>query len=389
MTQKTQKLFYTDPYVSRAECTVLSADFTDGNTVLTLDATPFFPGGGGQERDSGSIDGCEIINTYEKDGVVYHVLPGTLPVNAGDTVVCIADAQSRFYRMQAHTGEHIFSGIACRDFGVNNVGFHMDGTVMTVDFDKPLTTEQLNQTERKANAAVWQNLPVQSVTVSPEQAGSLEFRSKIEFTGDVRIVTIPGVDSCACCAPHVKSTGEIGLILMLSAVSHRGGVRITLCCGKTAYEIAARRYFQVKAVAGALTVAQDELLEGFEAFVKKTDEIKTEKSRLETRLCLDAIKSIQIKKGFTVTVTDLSAGQLNRAAALIYEKADYPVVLLSGDDKNGYAYIITAKNYPLKDKIKQINASLNGRGGGKNEAVRGVFSATLSDIKKYFEELPL
>lgn len=385
----TEKLFYINPYISDAECTVTDI-ISDGKTFkLVLDKTPFFPEGGGQSCDKGTIDGEEVVSVTEKDGVVYHELKSSVLFEKGKTVLCHADSKKRFSRMQAHSGEHIVSGLAHTLFGAENTGFHMDDTVMTVDFNLPLTDNQLKKIEEKANEAVWKNLPVTTHIYTPEEAKTVSYRSKKDFDTDIRIVTIEGTDSCACCAPHVTRTGEIGLILITGKCSHRGGVRITLICGETAAAVAAKSYAQVKTIAEKLVVAKEEAVEGLDDYIKKADDARLEKNLLSQRICRMVAESVTINGGNTVFVCSLTPDEMTKTGAMLLEKTDAPVILISGCDDKGYNYTITAKNKPLRAAAKTINAALNGRGGGNDEMIRGTFAADIKTIKEYFGEKEL
>ena len=192
-----------------------------------MDQTAFFPEGGGQAGDSGFLEDVEIFDTHEKQGIVWHYAKA--PLDPGAQVLGRIDWDKRFSRMQQHSGEHIVSGLVHARFGYDNVGFHLGEQEVTLDFNGNITKEELVEIELEANKAVFANLPVQISFPSREELAFLEYRSKIEIEGQVRIVTIPGIDVCACCAPHVKLTGEIGLIKLTGVQSHRGGVRVNIC----------------------------------------------------------------------------------------------------------------------------------------------------------------
>lgn len=382
----TEKLFYTDAYVEKAECVITDVIPDGKNIKLILNKTPFFPEGGGQECDRGTINGSEVISVTEENGNIYHKIHGNAEFHIGETVTCIADAKKRFARMQAHSGEHIVSGIAHSLYGTDNTGFHMDDTVMTVDFNLPLTDDDIKKIEEEANATVWKNLPITTRILKPEDAEKIEYRSKKAIPDNIRLVTIKGIDCCACCAPHVRSTGEIGLILITSKVSHRGGVRITLVCGETAFRLAAQSYSQVKEMAEKLVVARTEAVEGLDAYIKKSDEVRLEKNLITDRLCRTVADSVEINCTNTVVLCSLTPDEMTKTGSMLLKKTDNAIIMLSGSDENGYNYVITAKNNDLKKIANAANSALNGRGGGNNEMIRGRFSADINTIRQYFGE---
>ena len=218
---ETVKLFYEDSHMHEFNATVLSCQ-PDGNTYrVVLDRTAFFPEGGGQYGDIGTLNGVKVVDTREKDGIVYHRTEA--PIEEGSTVHGSLDWEVRFERMQQHSGEHIISGIVHRRFGYENVGFHLGEDYCTMDFNGPITKEQLKEIEIEANEAIFRDIDILTTTPTKEELKNMEYRSKIEIEGQVRIVTIPGYDVCACCAPHLTKTGEIGLIKLVDMTNYKGG----------------------------------------------------------------------------------------------------------------------------------------------------------------------
>ena len=227
--KETAKLYYADGYVREFDACVVSCRPEGERYRVVLDRTAFFPEGGGQYGDVGCLDGVQVTDTKEKGGIIFHETDTAL--EEGKCVHGILDWEVRFDRMQQHSGEHIVSGIVHRRFGYENVGFHLGDDYCTMDFNGPITKEELKEIEWEANRAVFENLDVLVTYPSKDELAQMEYRSKIEIDGQVRIVTIPGYDVCACCAPHVKKTGEIGLIKLVNRMNYKGGERITMLCG--------------------------------------------------------------------------------------------------------------------------------------------------------------
>ena len=220
----TEKLYYQDSYLSEFEAEVLSCVPKGNKYEVVLSRTAFFPEGGGQTADTGVLvsgqQRIQVLDVQEKDGVVLHETDGLL--EAGAVVQGELNFQERFLKMQEHTGEHIISGIVHRRFGYQNVGFHLGKEEVTMDYDGPLTEEELRQIEYEANRAVAENIPIVILEPSKEELPHIFYRSKMEIEGQVRIVQIPGYDSCACCAPHVKTTGSVGMIKITGAIRYKG-----------------------------------------------------------------------------------------------------------------------------------------------------------------------
>ena len=382
----TEKLYYADSHLAQFSSVVTALTEWDGRRAVALAATAFFPTGGGQACDTGSVGTARVIQTEEIDGTVWHFFEGEPSFSVGDTVTGEIDFPQRFARMQAHSGEHIVSGVAHNLFGAENVGFHMDGLLMTVDFDRPLSREQITLIEEKANEVVWQNRPVHAEICSPEQLACLDYRSKKEFDGDVRIVTIDGVDRCACCAPHVSFTGEIGLIKILSCISHRGGVRITLICGEEAYRDYAEKYDHTLKIASLLAAKHNETDTAVEALIAQNKELKNAVFAQKKRLCAYLVSRTPAAEGNAVVFAeDCDMDELCEISLGMLDKCGGVSVACAGNDENGYSYVITCRGVVMNRYARQINGALNGRGGGRDEMIRGSFKATKTEIESYFQ----
>lgn len=230
----TEKLFYADAHMRKFTARVLSCEERGGRFAVTLDRTAFFPEGGGQGGDTGALGGVRVTDTREEKGEIVHFCDA--PLVPGTEVTGELDGETRFARMQIHSAEHLVSGHAHTLWGCENIGFHMDEYGATIDFDREIDAEQLLRLERLANEDVWKNLPINILWPTEEELAAMPFRQKKALAMPVRIVEVPGVDLCACCAPHVSFTGEIGLIRLKDRMRHRGGVRFTMLAGRAAYE---------------------------------------------------------------------------------------------------------------------------------------------------------
>lgn len=382
---RTEKLYETDGHLFVFRSVVTEITEIDGKPAVALAQTAFFPTGGGQACDTGTLGGVKVLQTAEVAGTVYHFVEASSSFSVGDEVVGEIAAAQRFSRMQAHSGEHIVSGVAHNLYGVENVGFHMDGLLMTVDFDRPLTKEQIDRIEQTANEVVYADVPVTAKTFSKEEAASIDYRSKKEFAGDVRIVTVEGVDRCACCAPHVSRTGEIGLIKILSCVSHRGGVRITLICGAEAYADYCDKYRQTLRIAALTASRHSETDQAVEALIAQNKELKNEIYAQKKRLCACIAAHAPASDGNLVVFAEsCDPEELCEIALLLAEKAAGAAVACSGNDDDGYTYAVYCRGAAMNRHAKAINTALNGRGGGRDELIRGSFRASRSDIETFF-----
>jgi len=380
----TEKLYYEDAYLHEFSALVTACEAGKDGFLIELDRTAFFPEGGGQPADTGRIGEAVIRDVHEKNGRIWHYADRALEV--GETVACAIDFEQRRRRMQNHSGEHVFSGTIHRLYGRNNVGFHMGADCMTVDFDGELTEEQLKRAETLANEAVRENLPIRVFFPAREELGRLSYRSKKELEGAVRLVEIPGVDLCACCAPHVCQTGEIGLIKLLSAERHRGGVRLELLCGLDALEDYRRRQAESGAVSRLLSVPKEQIARAVE---RQLEVQSAQKERIAALSLALAAKIADAQPGTdgNLVVFDelLDEVALRELTNLLMSKCRIAAVFSPSGD-GGWRYIIGSRSVDLRAAAREINAGISGRGGGSPGMIQGRASADAAQIRTFLEK---
>lgn len=384
----TEKLYYADSHLFGFDARVEEIITDNGRKAVVLDRTAFFPEGGGQPADRGNIESVSICDVQEKDGKILHYTESDVPFAVGDTVSCRLDEETRFARMQAHSGEHIVSGVAHDLFGAENVGFHMIDLIMTVDLDKPLTKEEIVRIEKEANKAVYRNVAIHAEIIEPEQLKTLQYRSKLDLKENVRIVTIEGIDKCACCAPHVSRTGEIGLIKILSAVSHRGGVRLTLVCGMKAYEDYRTKHDDIMRISDTLKAPNNETPAAVGELLDRIAEGKHKADALRQKMYDFICGSINCSpNNIVVFIPGLVPDELRELADLCKQKTSKIFAVFSGNDADGYAFAVSSDTVKLKSLSRDINMRLAARGGGRDEMLQGRASASEREIRKFFEEI--
>ena len=378
----TEKLYYIDSHLFAFEAMVTGCEETKKGFALTLDRTAFFPEGGGQPADTGSIGPARVLDVHEKEGRILHYTDRPLPV--GERFACALDREQRLRRMQNHSGEHILSGLVFREHGFDNVGFHMGPDCMTMDYSGELSWEQLRRIEGLANEAVRANLPLKIWYPEAEELSALFYRSKLDLTENVRIVEIPGIDRCACCAPHVNRTGEVGLVKILTAERHRGGVRITAVCGMDAVELAARQQEQVTAISGLLSLPREQIVSGVERQLEIQTAQKERIALLSSELARLRAEHTEATEGnlvlFDCVLDEIAQREL---VNLLTEKCAVAAVF-SGSDSEGWRYVIGSRSVDLRKNSRAINAGISGRGGGSPLMIQGRASADSETIRAFF-----
>lgn len=385
MSTPTEKLYDIDAYATAFTSEVLSCTETAQGCEVVLASTLFFPEEGGQACDTGTIDGIPVSHVaLGKDGVITHVLPSPLPV--GKTVTGEIEFAPRYRKMQHHTGEHLLSGLAHRLYGANNVGFHLGADDVTMDLDVELDRYALDRIEELANEAIYRNLPVTARYPSPEELIAMTYRAKLDLSENVRIVTIEEYDDCACCAPHVRSTGEIGLVKILDYMNYKGGVRLHIVCGMDALLDYRTRYGQVLRISNLLSAKQNEIVSAVEQLQNALIEEKRAQNALRNRILEEEIRRLPeaVNGNLIVFSPLLEARQLRELANAGKTHCSGIFGAFAGDDENGYSYILGSSSVDLKAKAKEINEALSGRGGGSKEMIQGSVKATAECIRKYF-----
>lgn len=379
----TDKLYYQDSHLQEFDAKVLACAQTDAGWEITLDATAFYPLGGGQAADTGTLGGVHVLDTREKGAEIIHLCDG--PLTVGQTVHGKIDYENRFLRMQQHSGEHIVSGIIFKRWGWHNVGFHMNLNSIVIDFDGTVPVETLPEIEAEANRAVWQNIPLHIWVPGPEELGKVSYRTKKALPWPVRIVEVPGYDTCACCGTHVAATGEIGLIKLFSAIPCRGGTRIEMACGGAALNILNQVYDQNRQVSRLVSAQITQTAASVKQTLESLDTLKFQLTKLERKLCArQAEKMAGAGNCFTVQ-EDLSPDGL-RELADAAAKVTGGITAVFGQTAEGFGYCLAQPDGDLRALNREMNAALNGRGGGKPFFQQGRIGANEAELRAFFLE---
>ena len=383
---ETEKLYYADAYLRRFSATVLDCRETKGGFKVVLDRTAFYPEGGGQGADHGDINGVAVTDVHEKDGVVFHTCAGKVEI--GSQVCCAIDWARRFDHMQQHSGEHILSGILCADYHCDNVGFHLGADIVTIDYNTEISYGQALAAEAKANAVIWANEAVDISYPDDAALAALDYRSKKELTGQVRIVTFPEADCCACCGTHVERAGEVGLVKVLSCQKFREGVRMEILCGKRAMDYLSAVYEQDKAIGQKLSVKPVDTLSAVERMESELSAAKFRSVELETELFGHIAGSLAGQDNVLLFRGEMRPDSVRRLADTVAQKTGGLTAVFAGADSH-YAYaLIRADGADINPFVKAMNAALRGRGGGRGGFAQGSVQAERAAIEAFFNANP-
>ena len=379
---RTRKLYYEDAYKTEFTAKVVSANAGD----IVLDRTAFFPEEGGQSADTGVLGGFRVADVKIKDGEIHHLLEDrNASFEAGTEISGRIDWQHRFSNMQQHSGEHIFSGLVHSTYGFDNVGFHLSDNEVTLDFNGVIGPDGIRDIERRANEIIFRNIPSEIRFLSGEKAKTAEYRSKIDLDDEIRVVTYPGVDACACCAPHVALTGEIGCLKVVGLQNYKGGIRVSILCGMRAMEVFFHDRDILEKTANYLSNSTDEV---YHLVVKARTELAETKAALaEAAKKLVQVRIDQIPAGDGNAVLfeeSLDAGAMRSAVNSLVQKKNGFCGVFAGSDADGYRYVIGKQGGDARTINNELREKFGARGGGKPEMVQGSVTASRADIETLF-----
>lgn len=389
-----KKLYYENVHMTEFEATVTDCTYDEKKKIykVVLDKTAFFPEEGGQIADKGSLTfvseaggeplSLPLLDAHIKQDIIYHYVEKEIP--AGTIVVGNVDWNQRFDFMQQHSGEHIISGLVNKYYGYDNVGFHLGLQEVTLDFNGVLTLEELREIETKANEAIWKNLPINIAFPSSDELSALKYRSKLDLIENVRIVTIPGYDTCACCAPHVDTTGQIGIIKITGVMSHRGGVRVNILCGNRALRDYTIKQNNTFAISASLSVKQDLISDGVERLKEENFKQREVINKFQASVLKNLAENLPSPSEsnhailFVEPMDDIAIRNLIND--LVPKYSGY-VGVFWGNDSDGYRYIVGSSTLDCRELATALREKFKAKGGGKAPMIQGSVVATKEQIE--------
>ncbi len=374
---KTEKIYEKNCYQRDFIATVVACIPQDNRYLVVLDKTAFFPEQGGQYADKGSLNGTFVIDVQIIGGEICHIV--NTPFTPGQKVDGRIDWETRFSRMQTHTGEHILSGVIYKEYGFDNVGFHLGDGYATVDTSGPMSPEMIAIAEKKANEIIYQNKRITFSYPTLNELSTLSYRSKIEAQEGIRLVTIDGCDVCACCAPHLSTTGQVGVIKVVKSESHKGGTRLTIQCGTDAYATLCSAYSLAQDACRLLSATPDTLLGEIARLTERQAEAEREIKSLKLK-CAASTLTFTPGAKLEYAFIDGDAETLRALAASF--TTDTPRILLAAQS-DAFLYVLFSQSTDVRPLVKELNTALNGKGGGTPTFAQGKFFTTKKEILEW------
>lgn len=381
MPNPTIKMYDNDSYTKEFSAKVISCEEKDGDYLVVLDQTAFFPEGGGQSADGGKIENANVLDVQISDDVVYHKT--NKPLKVGAMVICEIDWETRFSRMQNHSAEHLISGIIHNLYGYNNVGFHMNERFITLDCDGALTETDIAKIEFEANKAIYANKKINILFPLADELSQYDYRSKLDITENVRLVEIEDYDLCACCAPHVAYTGEIGVIKILGFMPYKKGTRIEMVAGLLAFNDYCNLHNSTKSIIKLLSARREETAQAVERIYGELNSAKYENKKLSAELALLQMEKYPIPNGVCAFVNNATYDELRNCSNTLIEEIDY-CYAFSNTEENNYIYVVSSKEHNVREAVQNLNKAFNGKGGGRDFYAQGKIVGNKADILKYF-----
>lgn len=379
----TIKLYENDSYLKEFDATVVSCEKCDKGYLTVLDKTAFFPEGGGQSADKGTLNNATVLDVQIKDEVITHLTDKQFDV--GKSVHGVLDWDTRFARMQNHTGEHLISGIIHSLFSYDNLGFHMSEKTFTLDPSGILSDDDIKNIELLCNKAIYENREISVSYPSADEIDTLDYRSKLDLKEGVRLVNIDGYDTCACCAPHVKRTGEIGVIKIIDYIQYKGGMRLTAVCGINAFEDYSTLHDENKALMHLLSASRDKVNE----FVLREHEVigtqKAEINKLKSELASSNLDLKAIGSTLCGFTKNASFDDMRSLVNSNLDKATL-IAFFSENDDHSLSYVIASNTLDVRDTVKALNEQFAGKGGGRPNYAQGKIDAEKDAVIKFFEQ---
>ena len=379
-----EKLYYEDPFLKEFTAAVLSCEQDKDGWMVALDRTAFYPEGGGQPADQGTLGGTVVSDVREKDGVILHRCGRPLPV--GETVTGVIDWTRRFDHMQQHSGEHIVSGIICTRYGCDNVGFHLGKDVVTIDFNYQIPSEDLPVIEAAANAYIWEDHPIDIRFLEGAALEQAVYRSKKYIPGQVRLVAFPGADCCACCGTHVLRAGQVGMVKVLSCQKFRDGVRLEIISGRRALAYLGRTYDQAKAIGQQLSVKPQDTAAAVERTVEELTAAKVRMAHLEEQVFFHMAEENTGKGDTVLFQSAMKSDSVRKLADAVAHRCGGLAAVFAGADGDKYNYaLVRCDGGDIAPLVKDLNRALNGRGGGRGGFAQGSVQANKAEIEAFFQ----
>ena len=379
-----EKLYEENPYLREFDSLVESCQQSKKGYDVVLRETAFYPEGGGQPWDTGVLGGVKVLEVHEREGRIVHSCEA--PLKVGTSVHGKIDWGRRFDHMQQHSGEHIVSGLICGTYGCDNVGFHMGADMVTIDFNTDMTEEQVRAIEDRANRYIWEDHPIEISFPSPEELEALDYRSKKALTGRVRITRFPSADCCACCGTHVATSGQVGLVKLVSVQKFREGVRLELLCGDRAVRYMTKVLEQNHLISNLLSAKVFETGAAVERLLEENNALKSRMMGMEAHRAEELAEEYAGKGNVLLFEEGLSADGLRRLCDAILQRCGGRCACFSGEEGKGYKYAIGDLEQDLRAMTKELNSTLQGRGGGKPHFVQGSVQAGRGEIECFFQD---
>ena len=374
-----EQLYYENPYLKEFTANIIETKEIDGKFHLILDKTAFFPGGGGQWCDTGKIGDLDVLEVYEKENVIYHVV-NSLPSQTTN-LKCVIDWDTRIDGMQQHLGQHVLSGSFFNLFNANTFAIHLGADISTVDILGNLTEEQVRKAEKLANKIIGDDVQVLSFVPSEEELKNLTLRRALPNTEeDIRVVHIKDFDINACCGLHPTSTKDLRLIKIKRFTKHKEGTRIEFLAGNRAVEDTLKKDELFNSICSYLSCNENEALNGIKNLNASLKDANDTNKSLNTLLAKYQVKDLIDNAeniGNYKVVKQIFDGDMKYVNTLTSKLVENENIIALMAIKNGekanllFCCSKNIKDVKMNELFKESISAIDGRGGGSPFQAQG------------------
>jgi len=371
------RLYYSNPYCESFTARVVNqSQDTEGNYYVVLDNTAFYPTGGGQPHDTGTLNGIAVLNVEEVEDEIRHTLAESL--GSATEVEGIIDWKRRFDHMQQHAGQHILSAAFVELFEFSTVSFHLGKDIVSIDLDaENVSSKQLDAVEKLANDIISENRLIEIKWVTEDELHHYPLRKQLAVTDEIRLVIIPDFDYNGCGGTHPSTVGQVSALKILSTEKHRGKVRVHFVCGGRVLEQLERKNLELAETSRLLSAPDDGVADAVQKLLETNHSLEKSLAVAEEALLIfeaQALLSQQVQGVVKALFIDRTVQQLQKLARLLVAETEEMIVLLVAESDNRLQFV-AARGASVETSMKQVASAalpiINGKGGGNDSFVQG------------------
>jgi len=388
MAEITERLYFKAPYQVEFEAQVIKKTFYQDKPALVLDQTCFYPEGGGQPADGGTLNGIQVSAVLEENGEILHVIEEDV---TSDKVAGRIDWNRRFDHMQQHAGQHVLSQCLIQLFGAETRSFHLGERTSTLEIDKrEMTDEEVERVEQLANAVVFENREIKSQFIREQEVSKVPLRRPPKKKGVIRVVEVSDFDHSACGGTHPRRTGEIGTIKILRWEKIRNNIRLEFLCGGRALKDYIQKHKDMRHLSNQLTVDESEVLASFEKIISEIKAQRSQARKMQEKLIQYEAENLMQEADERIIrkiYTERTPEEIRRLALAVIKKGAFIVLFGLKGEERVHVFLACSEDFDLdmRELVPVISPLIQGKGGGRPSLVE-IAGEKKEQLKKALEK---